>query len=115
MDEVVENELLPKAICVGHFLLCSFSRNPKDFVITCKLMIELCEKDHVALEDIQEGIMVILANFYDALIDTPNCLTQLKEMLESFEKAKIVDKEFVSSVQAHVEEMKKQLEEEYGE
>lgn len=78
-------------------------------------MIELSEKNHVAVGDVQEGIMVTLANFYDTLIDAPNSPTQLKEMLEAFEKSKIVDKEFINSVQSHIEEMRKQLEEEYAE
>lgn len=115
MDEVIENEVLPKAICVGHFLLWSFTKKAKDFVKVYKMITELFTKNNVVASEVQEGVMVALANFYDTLIDNPNSPEQLKEMLETFEQVKILDKDFILSVEAHIEEMKKQLDEEYAE
>lgn len=79
------------------------------------MVLELYMKNYLSAGDIQEGIMVTLANFYDTLIDSPNSPLQLKEMLEAFEQVKVIDKEFIKSVQTHIEEMKKLLDEEYAE
>ncbi len=113
INEVVDNEKLPKCICVGHFLLWGFSKNPKDFVTVYKLMIELNKQKHLDPIDVEEGIMVALANFYDTMIDNPNAPVQFKEMLTAFESAKLVGKELTVQALAHVEDMKKQLEQEY--
>ena len=45
----------------------------------------------------------------------PNSPQQLKEMLDEFEKVKAINKELIQSVMTHIEEMKKQIDDEYKE
>ena len=111
---MVDNEKLPKCICVGHYLLWGFSKNPKQFVVIYKLILELHKQKHLDPVDIEEGVMVALANFYDTMIDNPSAPKQLNEMLDMFEQEKIIGKELVSTALAHVDEMKKQLDSEYA-
>jgi len=115
IEELIENEVIAKSICIGHFLLTGFSKKTKECLLVYKMIIELLNKSHIGTTDIQEGIMVALANFYDAMIDFPNSPEHLKETLEAFESLKVIDKEFVQSVNSHIEAMKKQLDEEYTE
>ena len=57
--------------------------------------------------------MVCLANFYEILIDCPAAPDLFQEMLTSFESAGIIGKELGQRCLAHIETLKKQLEEEY--
>lgn len=115
IEELIEKEGMHRPICVGHFLIWSFTKKPQDFVKVYKMIIELFTKKNVTTRDIEEGTMVALANFYDTLIDSPNSPQQLKEMLEEFEKVKAINKELIQSAMTHIEEMKKQIDDEYKE
>ena len=113
IEETVEKEGISKPICIGHFLLSGFSKKPKEFVIVYELIIKLFVEKQVSSNDIEEGIIVTLANFYDTLIDNPNSSNQLKNMVELFEKKQMVNPDYIQAVNSHVEALKKELEEEY--
>jgi len=112
--EVMDNEKIERKICVGHYILWGFSKKPKDFVTVYKMVIEMYKSKNIEQIDIQEGIIVALANFYDTLIDNPNSPDQFKEMLNAFEAEKLITKEEIANALVHINEMKKQLEEEYA-
>ena len=58
-------------------------------------------------------IYVVLANFYDAIIDTPNAQKYFLEMLTAFEGMHIISKEQKQKYLAHIDDMKKEIESEY--
>ncbi len=58
-------------------------------------------------------MMVVLANFYDAVIDSPAALDRLKELVDSWTKGGAMKKEVGEKCAKYAEGVKLQLEDEY--
>ncbi len=59
------------------------------------------------------SLVVVLANFYDVLIDCPTSFDLFKDLLVEWEQATLVKKELEDKCLQHVDSLKKQLEAEY--
>ena len=57
--------------------------------------------------------MVLLANFYDALIDCPTAIELIKELFAEWGKNSLLKKEAEEQCIKHVESVKSSLEAEY--
>lgn len=53
--ELAEKESLAKSICIGHFLMWSFSQTEKEVVVVNHLITLLKERNIISLEDLEEG------------------------------------------------------------
>ena len=112
--EMSEVEQVQRCVSVGLCLLYSFTKTAADFKKVCQIIIDLSQDSAIRVGDVEEGVVVALANFYDVLIDNPNASALMKEMLAMFETGKLIGKEFVEKCVQHLEMLKKQLEEEYS-
>jgi len=98
---------------VGLSLLYGFTRSIQEFRKIYQMVINLAKESAIRIIDVEEGTVAALANFYDMLIDNPNAISMMKEMLAAFESSKYVEKEFVEKCVQHLETLKQQLEDEY--
>lgn len=55
IKELGENEKIPKSICVGHFIMWSFSQIEKEALAVNQLIISLKNLDVINPSDIEEG------------------------------------------------------------
>lgn len=53
--ELAEKELIQKAICVGHFIMWSFSQTEKEVTIVNQLIVTLKEMNVLTISDIEDG------------------------------------------------------------
>ena len=65
-------------------------------------------------EEILQGILVHLANFYDALIDYPYSEKYFYEFMETLVNEKIYDISTIEQLKSHAQRLKKKLDEEYA-
>eukprot|EP01022_Parablepharisma_sp_SALTPOND_P023121 TRINITY_DN47_c0_g4_i1.p9 TRINITY_DN47_c0_g4~~TRINITY_DN47_c0_g4_i1.p9 ORF type:complete len:487 (+),score=92.28 TRINITY_DN47_c0_g4_i1:25851-27311(+) len=112
VDEFKEEAAdIPKGNLVGHAIIHSFGKKRPQFLEMCGLIKGLYKEGFVKEKEVEEGLLVVLANFYDVLIDSPTPLESLKALL--VEWSEFVEKDLKDKCIAHAEDVKKSLDEEY--
>eukprot|EP00824_Muranothrix_gubernata_P022621 TRINITY_DN553_c0_g1_i1.p1 TRINITY_DN553_c0_g1~~TRINITY_DN553_c0_g1_i1.p1 ORF type:complete len:766 (+),score=198.79 TRINITY_DN553_c0_g1_i1:82-2379(+) len=115
-EEFMKEKKLPKKIPIGLMLLYAFSKKESEFVFIIEFLISLVTNEGIEEFDLLEGIYVCLANFYDCLIDYPSSKENFSKMLDILKKSQILrDEELAEKYKNHVEQIEKQIEEEYNE
>eukprot|EP00826_Nyctotherus_ovalis_P042932 TRINITY_DN4487_c0_g2_i1.p1 TRINITY_DN4487_c0_g2~~TRINITY_DN4487_c0_g2_i1.p1 ORF type:complete len:116 (+),score=45.62 TRINITY_DN4487_c0_g2_i1:518-865(+) len=102
---------VPKLVIAGYFVLCSFAKRMQEF----KTIIELVErmgKEGVFVEkELEDSTLVVMANFYDLLIDCPTAMERLDVLLDEWKD--VISAEMNDKCKKYAEEVKNRLEEEY--
>lgn len=111
VQELSDMDHVPKLVVVGNFVLCSFAKRMQEF----KTIIELVErlgKEGVFVEkELEDSMLVVMANFYDLLIDCPTAMEKLDVLLDEWKD--IIGTEMSGKCKKYAEEVKNRLEEEY--
>jgi hypothetical protein len=55
IKELGDNEKIQKSICIGHFIMWSFSQIEKEAIIVIQLIISLKNLNFISSNDIEEG------------------------------------------------------------
>eukprot|EP00831_Metopus_contortus_P080232 TRINITY_DN8166_c0_g1_i2.p2 TRINITY_DN8166_c0_g1~~TRINITY_DN8166_c0_g1_i2.p2 ORF type:complete len:201 (-),score=15.58 TRINITY_DN8166_c0_g1_i2:432-1034(-) len=102
VEETIDKEFQQR-ICASGTSFCGlFVINPKQFPAVYKLVLILFKEAYIAPSDIEVGLMIVIINFYNTLIDNPNSSLIFCEMVAKFKKVK----KFLS----HIKELQLQIE-----
>jgi hypothetical protein len=111
VQELDEMSHVPKIVIAGNFILCGFSKTMEEFKTIIELIVKMM-KDKVFVEaELEDSLLVVMANFYDLLIDCPNSMERLDLLLNELKD--IVSADMKDKCKKHTDAVKSRLEEEY--
>lgn len=114
VQEIRDIDMLQKCLIIGHIILYSFGKAHKEMSKIWKSLEELIILKAIQKEEIEEGVIVALANFFDTVIDLPDAPNMLKELLMDYAKKGIIEAIFEEKCRKHLEEVQKEVTEEYN-
>jgi len=111
VQELDEMSKISKIIIAGNFILCGFSKTVEEFKTIIDLVMMMM-KDGVFVEkELEDSLLVVMANFYDILIDCPNAMERLDLLFNELKD--IVSPDMKDKCKKHTDAVKSRLEEEY--
>jgi len=99
---------------VGYFLIYADSKQKKENEAINLLLLILFKDKVIPKNEFLKGILVHLANFYDALIDFPLCEGYFGDLLSLLISEKVFDGESVKQLKVHAVNIKRKLLEDYS-
>jgi hypothetical protein len=100
-------------IWIGYFLIYADSKHKEEVSRIFGMLLALL-KTTFSKEELLQGILVHLANYYDALIDYPLCEQYFYDLMDLLTKEKIYDESTIDQLKTHAKTLKKKLDEEYA-
>ncbi len=55
LSDIIDQEKIQRQLCVGHFLLYSFTKSSAEFRSICQLILDLAKSDTIFTADVEEG------------------------------------------------------------
>jgi len=100
-------------IWLGYFLIYSDSKQKAENIKINSMCLELISKGAIKKEELLQGILVHMANYYDALIDYPLCEQYFYDFLAKLKEGNLYDSSSIEQLKEHAMNLKKKLDEEY--
>jgi len=115
IKETINTEItgLARGIIIGHMLIYGFTKKMTEFNEIKRMINKIASEKFIDNNDILESVNVILANYYDSLIDSPATSQLFKEILDEWVILNLIKKDQQEKFIAHAQIIQKQLESDY--
>lgn len=64
LDEIADKQMIPKYMCIGNYIVWSFSQKEKEAQEVNQLIITLKETNAISVADIEIGYVCLILNKY---------------------------------------------------
>ena len=95
----------------GNFVLFGYTKTIEEFKIVVKRIMKLMDEGLIVKKDVEDSLLVVMANFYDIVIDCPNPDERLEALFEEWKE--IVSEDIKGKCKKCVAEIKAKLKEDY--
>lgn len=111
VQELNDMSHIPKIVIAGNFVSYGYLKSMDEFKTIVELILNM-SKDGVFVEkEVEDSLLVVMANFYDILIDCPTAMQRLDLLLAAWQH--VVAADMQDKCKKHAAEVKARLQEDY--